>query len=143
MYRATKDNCKASIGKIIKAVSDPLLASNPQQLKELYTYWVSFLPLKHDDEEALGQHEMLITLLKNKPELLIDENNLQSLQTIMMAFAWLWNNKAFCNEQTNNGIREMLVAWSNDEKMTALIGKLDIADGTKAKFMDIIQSNGN
>jgi hypothetical protein len=64
LWRCTQDNIVASIGKLIKAVSELLLSNGKEtELKGLFQYWVGFMPLKFDAEEALGQHEMLLQIL--------------------------------------------------------------------------------
>lgn len=61
LWRCTQDNIVASVGKMIKAVSELLLKSGKEaELTGLFQYWVGFMPLKFDAEEAIGQHEMLL-----------------------------------------------------------------------------------
>ena len=99
------------------------------ELKELLSYWVSFFPLKNDQDEAKAQHKILIEMAKNQPELLISdetESGRQNLRAILEAFAWLCNNFEYVDEGDHQAMKELLVGWSQNEKVKALIESLNL-----------------
>lgn len=49
-------------------------------------YWFSFLPLKFDKPEALIQHELLIDIMINKPELILTSTLEQQLKNLIKVY---------------------------------------------------------
>ena len=139
-FKATQDNCKASIGKIIQAVTDLMLKEGKEaQLKELLTYWVGFFPLKNDPEEATGQHKMLIQLLKNKPDLLITgEQDKEKLKVILQTFAWLCNNDDFVTKEDQQAMKEILTNWIQNANMKSLIESLGLDQKVQDALKEIV-----
>ena len=141
LWRSTQDNVTASIGKIIKAVSNLLINDKKEaQLTDLFQYWVQFLPLKYDAEEALGQHEMLLQILSTQPHLILGEGNPVILKTVLMSFIWMYNQEDYVTEETTELIKQVLTNWCQDAKMTQLIATLQIDDASKKKIESIITS---
>lgn len=144
MWRQTRDNCIASIGKLLQAVSDKLLENGKkEELRTLLREWVLLLPLKWDEEEALGMHKMLILLLENSEDMLIDPSDSKYLENILRCFAWLSNNFSYIDKESNRKMGLIMKRWSENEQMKALINSIDFDDATKQIFMNIINNAGN
>jgi hypothetical protein len=139
LWRSTQDNITASIGKSIKAISELLLNSGKQaELKALFQYWVQYLPLKFDNEEGLGQHEMLLQILTTKPELIVGPEDKEVLKNLLLAFVWLHGQEEHVTELTQIQIKQVLTTWSSDASTSALIATLNIDDASKSKIQAII-----
>lgn len=144
MWRQTRDNCIASLGKLLQSVSDKLLQNGKkEELKTLLREWVLLLPLKWDEEEALGMHKMLILLLENSEDMLIDPTDTQFLESILRSFAWLNNNFDYIDKESNTKMGLIMKRWSENEQMKNLINSINFDDATKQIFMNIINNAGN
>lgn len=141
LWRCTQDNIVASIGKSIKAVSELLLKSGKEEeLRSLFQYWVGFMPLKFDPEEAMGQHEMLLQILSTKQELILGNGNQEILKTILNAFVWMYGQEDHVTPETNTLIKTVLTSWSNDPNISQALANVAIDDASKAKIQSIITS---
>lgn len=94
-YGHCHDNAISSIGKIIKAHSDKF------DYSLVLNFWISFMPLKYDKEEAIIQHDFLLDIMLNKPEMLLgntEESMIGGIIKILKLYATILNNAKLYND---------------------------------------------
>jgi len=67
-YNAARDNCTASIGKVIKYQGEKI------DLKGTIEKWVHFLPIEEDKSEGKEQYELLCEIILKRSELIVGDN---------------------------------------------------------------------
>ena len=77
------------------------------------SFWVHFLPLKHDKEEGMVQNELLIDIMREKPDLLLT-NKLAGLQRVLAIYGDITSNKKLYNETISAKLREQVSALKGD-----------------------------
>lgn len=98
----------ASIGKIVKShatVFDPLLA---------LSFWIHFLPLRHDKDEGMVQNELLLDIMREKPELIIGSNKLSGIQKVLSIYGDITGNKKLYNEAIAAKLKEQVSLLKGD-----------------------------
>ena len=100
-----RENFVANLGKIIKYHIDY------EKIKEIMHFWVENLPIKFDEEIGLEQHELLLFIILNKPELILNENNVKKIITI---YGQILNTKT-CNEEIEILIKKSLEILKKEE----------------------------
>ena len=70
--------------------------NTPEYLK----YWLSFLPLRFDKPEAIGQHRFLTDIMINRPEFIIGTNEndqITGLHKVLSTYGNILNNQKIYN----------------------------------------------
>ena len=91
-YGHCRDNGVASIGKIVKShasVFDPRLA---------LSFWIHFLPLRHDKDEGMMQNELLLDIMREQPDLILGNDKLGGVQKVLSIYGDIAGNKKLYNE---------------------------------------------
>ena len=90
-----RDNAISAIGKIIKTHGESFNCS------PFIGYWFGLLPLKFDKPEAIIQHEFLVDIMLNKPELILGtapEGQLTQLIKVLSTYGSILNNQKLFND---------------------------------------------
>ena len=64
-------------------------------------YWFTFLPLRFDKAEAIAQHEFLVDIMLNKPELILGttpESQITNLAKVLSIYGSILNNHKIYND---------------------------------------------
>jgi hypothetical protein len=86
------------------------------------TYWFSFLPLRFDKPEALIQHEFLVDIMINKPELILGsgpETQLVNLTKVLSIYGTILNNHKLYNDNIKLKMKAHLVSLQSLPLFTA------------------------
>lgn len=118
LYGSCKDNAVASVGKIVKAHGgsfDP---------KPVLRVWLSMLPLRSDKPEACGQHELLLDIMLNSPDLLVGNaaESVSILTKVLSVYGDIIDTKVveFITQSCNAGIKDKIRAHLNSLKSNEL-----------------------
>lgn len=122
-YGSCKDNAVAAIGKIVKAhggLFDP---------KPILKLWLTMLPLRSDKPEGCGQHELLVDIMLNSPQLLLsnatEAENVGALSKVLSVYGDILDTKVHsCLMETcNAAIRDKIKTHLNSLKTNELFTK--------------------
>lgn len=102
VFGSCHDNIVASLGKILKFHSNRLGSQFPIVLQ----LWLDNLPLKYDIEEAIEQHEMLLSILTTNPSILLGESGV-NVAKIMKIFGAIIGTRV-CNPNIKEKIIESI-----------------------------------
>lgn len=94
-YGHCRDNAVASIGKIVKAHGGAF------DIKPYISAWLTYLPMKHDKGEAVEQHELLVDLMVNKPDVIVgttQEDVCNNIGKILGLYAEINSNPKITND---------------------------------------------
>ena len=121
-YGVARDNCIASLGKIIKYQYQYINA------KELTHIWFKHLPLRYDKKEAREQHDMLMDIIIQSDASWIFGERGEHLQLTIKLFALLVKSK-FVFENFTEKMKKIIEGLMNNPETKALltdaVSKLD------------------
>lgn len=107
-YGHCRDNGVASIGKIIKhhiTIFDP---------RPALSFWLAYLPLRHDKDEGMLQYELLADIMMEKPELILGSDQLAGLQKVLTIYGEITGNKKLHNDSVAGKIRKHVEMLKGD-----------------------------
>lgn len=137
LHLAFKDNAKSAFGKVIGSVSDQLLTTNVAELKTVLSKWLSFMPLKFDLEEANIQHNMLISILTTREDLLIENNDPKVLKKVLYSFAIIYSSRSASQESMAN-MKTLLLSWNQDAARQQAITALKLEKSIMSQLESIV-----
>ena len=108
-YGHCRDNGVAAIGKIIKThitIFDP---------RPALSFWTSFLPIRHDKEEGMGQNELLVDIMLQKPELILGNDKIAELHKVLTIYGEITGNKKLYNDAVAGKIKEHVSLLKGDQ----------------------------
>lgn len=79
-YGHCRDNGVAAIGKIIKAHLSIF------DVRPALSFWIHFLPIRHDKEEGMGQNELLADIMLTQPQLIVGEDRVTGLVKVLTIY---------------------------------------------------------
>ena len=120
-WQLARDNGVAALGKILKHQASFV------DVKLICSKWVSYLPIKEDEEEMIEQHELLCDIILNKPDILFAEN-LSNAPEIFKLLARIYNSK-FSDEKINTKIKQITAKIKADSNMLNILKS--IYEGSK------------
>lgn len=120
-----RDNAVSSLGKIIKYQNANI------DINTWVPKWLSFLPLTHDPKEAEWNHEFLIEILNNNPNLILGENNI-NLPKVIQILARIYDTK-FSSEAADSKIKEVMKNIKENPQLHSFVPLAMNIDNEKTK----------
>lgn len=114
-YGHCRDNAISSIGKIIKTHGETFNCA------VYIPYWFGLLPLRYDKPEAIMQHEFLIDIMINKPELILGnapESQLPNLVKVLSTLGSILNNQKLFNDSIKQKVKSFLFSLQSNPLFT-------------------------
>eukprot|EP01015_Nassula_variabilis_P019223 TRINITY_DN321_c0_g1_i12.p1 TRINITY_DN321_c0_g1~~TRINITY_DN321_c0_g1_i12.p1 ORF type:complete len:537 (+),score=106.57 TRINITY_DN321_c0_g1_i12:1-1611(+) len=131
-YGNAQDNSVAALGKIVKALGDKV------NFQEILQFWLKYLPLRYDKEEAIHQHQFLTEIVMQRPELVLGASG-ENLPKVLSIFGDIVDTK-ISNAQIKQNIQTVLAQFmSNDStKALTLNAVQHLSEIQKAKLQKLI-----
>ena len=139
LYNSFSDNAKSAFGKVIEAVMEQLNSENPENLKACLKIWLSYLPLKHDQDEAIIQHNLLLKILTHQEDLLVQGEDAQAVKQIMDTFISIYAKES-AGENRNQLMKQILSNWASNPTRKATIDSLNLDEGVSNQLKAIMEA---
>ncbi len=134
-FSTVKENAISSFGKVIHIVGSTLPA---ERLQMYLRYWVTHLPIIHDQKEAPGQHSMLVTALQTNPNLIIN-NEPAAMKHVVEIFAKIYKKEKFSNATLDEGIQNVVKSLATNEQNRALLATCNLNAAEQTFVQNLIQ----
>jgi len=108
-YHHARDNSLSALGKIMQTQAENVNAD------EIFPYWLSQMPIEHDNEEAKEMNDLLADALLSNPQMVIGAQGEQIPKLISMLAGQA--TQKYMNDSTMEKFRKGLQAICGDENI--------------------------
>ena len=118
----------ASIGKIIKAHSTVF------DTRPAISFWIHFLPIRHDKDEGMLQNELLVDIMLTQPDLILGNDKVAGLHRVLSIYGDITGNKKLYNDAIAKKLKDHVSQLKGDPFFNENIGQ--IWNGLSQKHRD-------